>query len=92
MQNCAEEDGVIVSDHQGLISSLHSERQSEDFSIGEKDFITTINFAKLWFEIYSFLVNVSVILIPSSFPDSVKVVSFTVMVAVSSPVSSPRVS
>jgi len=29
MQSCAEEDGVIVSDHQGLISSSNSERQSE---------------------------------------------------------------
>ena len=29
MQSCAEEDDVIVSDHQGLISSSNSERQSE---------------------------------------------------------------
>jgi hypothetical protein len=29
MQSCAEEDRVIVSDHQGLNSSSNSERQSE---------------------------------------------------------------
>ena len=29
MQSCAVEDVVIVSDHQGLISSSNSERQSE---------------------------------------------------------------
>jgi hypothetical protein len=29
MQSCAVKDGVIVSDHQGVISSSNSERQSE---------------------------------------------------------------
>ena len=35
MQSCAEEDVVIVSDHQGLISSSNFERQSDRSELGD---------------------------------------------------------